>query len=271
MGGDGFFSALGSIANALFLVASIYIYFSLLRQIAGRAPDAVVPTARRFGLPEAVLALFLSTIFVFTSLSASGSRVIHLGTRDLIGTALVEFGLVGFIAIFLKLRNFQLAQLTGLARLSFRRAFATAFVLMIVAYPLIVVADWLMARILGSSASSRQAIIELFSGSQLLEQRVLIILLAVAVAPLAEEFIFRFFLYGVLRRYAGRAVALVISALLFAGVHAHLPSFAPLFVLGACFTLAYEWSGSLLVSMSMHAIFNSLTLLALAFPNTLDQ
>ncbi len=271
MGGDGFLSALGFIANALFLLTSIYIYFALLRQIAGRTSDAALPTARRFGLPEGVLALFLGTIFVFTSLNGSSSRVVHIGTRDLIGTALVEFGLVGLIAVFLRLRNFHLAQLTGLARLSFRRAFATAFVLMIVAYPLIVLADWLTARVLGSSASARQGIIELFSGSQLLQQRVLIILLAVAVAPLAEEFIFRFFLYGVLRRYAGRAVALVVSALLFAGVHAHLPSFAPLFVLGACFTLAYEWSGSLLVSMSMHAIFNSLTLLALAFPNTLQQ
>jgi uncharacterized protein len=272
MGGDSFVSALGAIANALFLVASIYIYFSLLRQIARRGSPDAVPAAQRFGPPEGVLALFLSTIFIFASFSASNARAVNLGTRDLIGTALIEFGLVGFIVIFLKLRNFQLGQLTGLTRLSFRRVFVIAFVLMIVAYPLIVAADWVTARIIGLSASSsRQRIVELFSGSPVLEQRIFIILLAVAVAPLAEEFIFRFFLYGVLRRYAGRTVALVISALLFAGVHAHLPSFAPLFVLGACFTLAYEWSGSLLVSMTMHAIFNSLTLLALAFPGTLDQ
>jgi membrane protease YdiL (CAAX protease family) len=266
MSGDGLLGALGSIANALFLVASVYIYVSLLRHIAGRPADATVTTDRRFGLPEAFLAFVLGALFVATSWSTSTGRAIDLRTRDLVGTAAIEFGLVGFIAAFLKLRNFQLVQLTGIGRLSFRRAFVTAFVLLIVAYPLIVMADWLTARIAGSSEASRQGIIELFSGSQLFEQRVLIIVLAVAVAPLAEEFIFRFFLYGVLRRYVGRAIALVISALLFAAVHAHLPSFAPLFVLGACFTLAYEWSGSLLVSMTMHSIFNSLTLLALAFP-----
>ena len=66
-------------------------------------------------------------------------------------------------------------QLTGIGRLSFRRAFITGFVLLIVAYPLIVMADWLTARIAGSSEASRQGIIELFSGSQLFEQRVLII------------------------------------------------------------------------------------------------
>src|SRR5206468_4903781 len=103
-----------------------------------------------------------------------------------------------------------------------------------------------------------------------LQQRVMIIVLAVAVAPAAEELVFRFFLYGVLRRYFGIAVGLLINALLFAAVHQHLPSFAPLFALGACFTLAYEWSGSILVPMTMHAIFNAITLLALAFPGTLQ-
>jgi membrane protease YdiL (CAAX protease family) len=53
---------------------------------------------------------------------------------------------------------------------------------------------------------------------------------------------------------------------LFAAAHAHLPSFAPLFVLGSCFAIAYEWSGSILVAMTMHSLFNSLTLTALAFP-----
>lgn len=267
----GFLGALGSIANALFLVVSVYIYVSLLRQIAVRPTDAIVTTDRRFGLPEAALALALSTLFVFTSFGGSAARTLNLRTRDLVGTALVELGLIGFIALFLKLRDFRLGQLTGMNRLSFRRAFLTGFILLIVAYPLIIMADWITARIAGSTESSRQGIIELFNESQVLEQRVLIIVLAVAVAPLAEEFIFRFFLYGVLRRYAGRGVALVFSALLFAAVHAHLPSFAPLFVLGACFTLAYEWSGSLLVSMSMHSLFNTLTLLALAFPNTIEQ
>ncbi|MBV9008218.1 MAG: CPBP family intramembrane metalloprotease [Verrucomicrobia bacterium] len=272
MGGDSVLGALGSIVNTVFLVISVYIYFALLRQVASRpSPSAVPATHRTFGLPEAVIALFLAVLFLFTSLGAANAPQVNLRTRDLIDTAVLEFGLVAFIAVFLRLRRFDLAQITGIARLTFRRAFLIGFVLLIVAYPLIAVADWITARVLGASASSRQGIVELFSGSPSLEQRVLIILLAVAVAPLAEEFIFRFFLYGVLRRYAGRLVALVISALLFAAVHAHLPSFAPLFVLGACFTLAYEWSGSLLVSMTMHSIFNSLTLLALAFPNTFEQ
>ncbi len=99
----------------------------------------------------------------------------------------------------------------------------------------------------------------------------MIIVLAVVVAPISEEFIFRFFIYGVLRRYAGIAVGLVFNAMLFAAAHNHLPSAAPLFVLGACFTLAYEWSGSILVSMAMHALFNAVQLTFLAFPNLYQE
>ena len=62
------------------------------------------------------------------------------------------------------------------------------------------------------------------------------------------------------------------NALLFGAVHvAPCRVLGPLFVLGGCFTLAYEWSGSILVSMTMHALFNFFSLSALAFPNLFPQ
>ena len=141
---------------------------------------------------------------------------------------------------------------------------------MLAAYPLISLADAIAQRLLGSG-SSKQSIVELFNASQTINQRIMIIVFAVAIAPVAEEFLFRFFLYGVLRRYFGRFLGLTANALLFAAVHTHLPSFVPLFVLGSCFTIAYEWSGSILVSMTMHALFNSVSLALLAFPELFPQ
>jgi membrane protease YdiL (CAAX protease family) len=160
--------------------------------------------------------------------------------------------------------------LAGLSKHSIGRLIATGALLLFAAYPLISVADAITRRF-ETNGSSKQSIVELFNGSRTLDQRVMIIVLAVAIAPIAEEFIFRFFLYGVMRRYLGRFVALVLTALLFAAVHAHLPSFAPLFVLAACFTIAYEWSGSIFVSMTMHSLFNSMTLIFLAFPRLSEQ
>ncbi len=73
------------------------------------------------------------------------------------------------------------------------------------------------------------------------------------------------------KRYLGWFLALIATALLFAVVHTHLPSLAALFVLGACLTIAYEWSGSILVSMVMHSFFNAVMLTILAFPETFPQ
>src|SRR5207245_8148626 len=234
MGGENFLSALGSIANALFLIASVYIYVALLRQINRRDRD-LVATDRAFGAAEVALAVFLIAVFAFSSLGASSAQIVRLRTPDLILNAIVAIGMVLFVAAFLKLRGFNISELTGLARLSFARAFLTGLVLLIFAYPLIIFVDWLTARWLGSG-SSRQGIIELFNGSQSMEQRVIIILLATAIAPVAEEFIFRFFLYGVIRRYLGRSIGLIVSALLFAAVHLPMPYIELLFAIGTCYT-----------------------------------
>jgi uncharacterized protein len=190
---------------------------------------------------------------------------IQLNTRDLVENLLFTLGVVLVVIAFLRFRGFDLNFLGGFAKLSFFRALSIGTILTLAAYPLISLADAIGQRLLGSG-SSKQSIVELFNASQTINQRIMIIVFAVAIAPVAEEFLFRFFLYGVLKRYFGRLLGLTANALLFAAVHTHLPSFVPLFVLGSCFTIAYEWSGSILVSMTMHALFNSVSLALLAFP-----
>src|SRR5437899_10929761 len=94
----------------------------------------------------------------------------------------------------------------------------------------------------------------------------MIIVFAIAVAPLIEEFLFRFFLYNVIKRYFGRFLGVTFSALLFAAGRARFPSFVPVLVLGSCFAIAYEWTGSVLLALTIHWLFISLTLSARPFP-----
>jgi membrane protease YdiL (CAAX protease family) len=269
--GEGFLTVLGAVVNALFLAGGVYIYLALIRQIRARTgPSAIDENVRTFGLPEVILALGLATLFLSNAFVASHPGKLVMGTNDLIANGLISFALFAFVAAFLKLRGRSITALAGLTKLSFWRALMTGVILLLAAYPLIFLADLVTQRVLGAP-SSRQGIVDLFNDSETLQQRALIIILAVAVAPIVEEFVFRFFFYGIVRRYFGRFIGLMANAILFAAVHAHVPSAAPLFVLGACFTLAYEWSGSILVSMTMHALFNSLTLTALAFPDLVQQ
>ena len=250
---------------ALFLILAVYIYGSLLFQINAREAEPAVTPVRQFGWPEVILACFLAFLFLAPVLMATPPHPSQIKNRDLINMELVTVGMVIAIAGFLRLRRFDLNALGGFSKIGFSRTVVTGAVLMLAAYPLILVVDFISQRFI-SGAPRKQEIVEMFNDSGTLEQRVIIIVLAVAVAPMVEEFLFRFFISGVVKRYFGRIVGILVSSLLFAAVHAHLPSFAPLFVLGACFAIAYEWSGSLLVSMTMHALFNALTLTALAFP-----
>jgi membrane protease YdiL (CAAX protease family) len=268
-------SAFENIAGTLILLISVYVYILLVRQIRARRAVAAAgepgETGRTFGLPEAILAITL-TAFLLINVSASFAQTgpVHLNDRDLITNLLFTILIVLFIAAFLKWRGLNLNKLGGFAKIGFLRAILTGTLLLLAAWPLLVLGEALARQIFGEG-SGKQGIVDLFNQSETLRQRVLIIVLAVAVAPVCEEFIFRFFLYGTFKRFVGPAVGLLLNALLFAAAHAHWPSFIPLFVLGACFTLAYEWSGSILVSMTMHSLFNSLTLTFLAFPGLSRQ
>jgi membrane protease YdiL (CAAX protease family) len=277
MASDSLSAALGVATNDVlsvfflfYVLASILVYISLIWQINARTSASVDEPKKTFGLPEAILAgalIFLLSLNVSASVS---SRSVQLNPRNLLENLFFTLALVLFIVAFLRFRGFDLSSLGGFVKISFLRVLSTGTILLFFAYSLIFVSELITQRLFGNG-SSKQNIVELFSGSRTIEQRIMIIVFAVAIAPVAEEFLFRFFLYGVLKRYFGRFLGMTVNALLFAAAHTHLPSFVPLFILGSCFTIAYEWSGSILVSMTMHALFNSLSLTALAFPEFFSQ
>ena len=262
---------LWSLATIGWFVVGLYVYVALIRQISVRtAPGETAPPPRTFGLPEALVASLLMSLLVIGLVKGTAARAADLSTQDLINNFILTGIVVLILVAFLVFRGLDLDALAGFSKVGIVRAAAIGAILLLLAYPFVGLADTIMQHFLGQG-STRQNIVELFSGSRTMQQRIMIIVLAVAVAPAAEELVFRFFLYGVLRRYFGIVVGLIINALLFAAVHQHLPSFAPLFVLGSCFTLAYEWSGSILVSMTMHSLFNSVNLVLLAFPDLFQR
>ena len=274
-----FFAAFGvapsqvlGLLSALYLIASVCVYLSLAYQIGTRTRNhsAADAQARAFGLPEAVLATVLILFFLLTISSTVPDPSLQFKPRNLLANFFLSAFVVLLIVTLLKFRRFNIAALAGFFRISFFRTLGTGAILLFFAYPLIGLSEAINQRFFGGG-SSKQSIVEFFSASRTIDERIIIIVFATAIAPIIEEFVFRFFIYGVLKRYFGLLLGVVLSALLFAAAHAHFPSFVPLFVLGSCFAIAYEWSGSILVSMTMHCLFNSLTLTALAFPEIFSQ
>jgi membrane protease YdiL (CAAX protease family) len=79
---------------------------------------------------------------------------------------------------------------------------------------------------------------------------------AVIIAPVTEELVHRGAIFRYARGRLPRWLALLGPAVLFAGLHLNLGSFAPLTALGIVFSLAYERTGDIRVSMIAHGLFN---------------
>ena len=235
-----------------------------------------------FAAVDIPVALFLVLLFaglllmqVAAGAHAPARPVRVPNAEDMIaGILFSEFIFIGLAAgplVVMKLRGVRLREAFGLGRAGAGMVVLGAFVLLLVAFPLIT-ETLELSRLLLAGAGYRntdpQEAVRFLSESPSMTARVAVGVQAVFLAPVQEEIIFRGFLYGVARRYLGPAAGLVLVSGLFAAIHLHAPSFAGLFVLAACLTLAYEWSGSLLVPMTMHAMFNALTVVNLLLGGT---
>jgi membrane protease YdiL (CAAX protease family) len=169
-----------------------------------------------------------------------------------------------------QIRGLDPVELFGIRRVSLGRVMGWAVLWLA---PLLVVVwgfNWVTMEWLKSiwPDLALQDSVKLFLENGHLGTRLIMAGAAVIVAPLVEETVFRGFVYGVVKRFTDPIFAAIISSALFALAHFHLGSAVPLFVLALGFVGAYERTGSLLVPMVMHAIFNGISLAALIILGT---
>ena len=172
----------------------------------------------------------------------------------------IAFGLWAVLGF----REGSVVNFLGLRAKSPLRVIGLALLFLVAAYPgllLMVVLTKALAH-----GSDEQMLVTLFRDEARdghMRGTVMIFLSAALVAPMIEEFVFRGYFYATLKRYVGIGGAALLTSALFALVHVNLASLAALFYLALCLTLAYEWTGSLLVPITMHALFNTASLVAL--------
>lgn len=102
-------------------------------------------------------------------------------------------------------------------------------------------------------------------GKELMEKRLeefanspvlLLLLLAIVVAPITEEIVFRYGVYGTLRRSTKIAVSAIVSGIIFGAIHL---TFEALFygtAIGIVFALLYEYTRNIKVSIVGHMTYN---------------
>ncbi len=111
--------------------------------------------------------------------------------------------------------------------------------------------------------ASPQALVEIIVESSDRLPVILMGILAIFIAPITEEIVFRGLLYRYFKSRIQPGPALLLSSLLFACMHFNLLSFLPLFIFGLLLGRNYERTGSIKVPIVIHALFNANTYLVL--------
>lgn len=240
----------------------------------------VLRPAARSGSRPAGLAAWdapVTEFLTFLLLVMAGS-FIAAAAAGLIGRAL---GLTGNAASVLNGSAAQLGMLAGVALhrrrpadsppapgRSGRGVLATGAATFLVAIPLLLVTAhvWEYLLTLAGLPAERQDLIGMFAEIDSPVLLAIMITLAVFIAPLTEELVFRAGIFRYLRTRMPRALALLLPAVVFALLHVNwhtlqgLASVAPLVVLAIVFSLAYERTGRIETAIVAHACFNLNTL-----------
>ena len=123
-----------------------------------------------------------------------------------------------------------------------------------------IVWNWLLDRL--GAPQGEQVMVQLFRDEHSTPRLLAMSFVAIAVAPVWEEIIFRGALFGYLRTRLPRALALLLPALVFAAAHYDTRTFASLLVFALIHNKAYERTGRIGVTIISHALFNLTTIAA---------
>ena len=247
----------------LLTAAALRFYLPLARQIlvSGRGEVATSWVAAT----DLAVALFLALWFLMLgrdALAADGERVVEF--RHIVTGALVYAGILLFLVGLLLYRNVNVVEAFGFDRGTFGRCLARALLFLVAAYPLLMLVQAMVYGVAGGDMAP-QEVVEFLQNAETPRDRMAVVVMAIIVAPVAEEVIFRGYLYPVAKRFGGATAALMVTSVLFAFLHGHAASIPALTMLAVCLGLAYEKTGSLLVPMIMHAVFNAVSVGAILF------
>ena len=192
-------------ALVLLVGLSLGMFVRLFRRVYAGGGDTV--QVAFFSWVDLVLASLVVILIVSQILAATGAGAqtvpANIDTGAMVLVQLSWWGLVlGPILISLRFRGFKLGSVFGFDRMPVGRSVLLGVALLISALPMIYLVDYVASALLRvNPTTDSQEVIQIFETASTAAQRIPIILLAVVIAPVAEELAFRGFLYGVIKRY----------------------------------------------------------------------
>lgn len=210
--------------------------------------------APRWGLPDLVL-IYVFCI-VFTLLASFYLSTMDLSTFALFtGSALVQFFImVGTVLIFvLGIKKARPGDL-GLNSVSANKLIKYGLYGGLLLAVLMILLGMLLTRL--QPEVEPQIFEQMLRNFRLNWRFAVLLFLGAVTAPISEELFYRGMVYPVLRFYLGSRWGAVAAGIVFGLVHWDLWRAIPLAIGGAILCYIYEKSGSILVPMAAHGIWN---------------
>ena len=185
-----------------------------------------------------------------------------------LSASLVFLVLAGALVLMMAYRRVNLLELFGLDRIEpwplvWKSALIAAFAVVAVNGITTLLAGHVLSPAWRDAGD--QEMVRLLRQSPDKALRLAIVVTACVFQPVAEEVIFRGYVYPAVKRFTERWFAACFSALLFATLHQHALALVPLFVFGLILVASYEWTGSIWVPVAVHAFFNTTTVVGQLF------
>ena len=225
--------------------------------------------------PEAVLALIGGIVAAFFFGSVAGGVLRQAGVAgfksdDSLGSVLLatlsfQGAAVALGTIFLKTHDSGWREVLGGA--GWKRCLGLAVAVLAALAPVIfglkAISEFALHKLHWPVADQRA--VELIISAKTPWLSAYMMVFAVVLAPLGEEFFFRGLLFSTAKRFGWPKLGWLGVSFLFALIHCNAPTFLPLFVLALALTWLYEISEGLLAPILAHSLFNAANLLALLF------
>ena len=211
---------------------------------------------------DVIVCLSFVIYFLLLSLDSRGTPC-SLEIADVQKGGLFYLMLDIAVLSLLSVRHISPGQAFGVWKLQALQLIKLSILSLAALYPLVFLVQIFLEKIQG--IHPQQPLVQFLRQNTHYSDRAIVTLLAVVIAPLSEELIFRGYLYGVLRQHIGLLGAMLITSTLFAAIHQYWPVFPGLFLLAVGLSLVYELTGCLLVPILMHSLFNFIGIVATIF------
>lgn len=216
------------------------------------------------GLLVLVFAVGFISVFVYAAMH--GFNFIGLTKQSIPVALAIQVLIDACVVVYLAIVLPPLAQ-TSLAGLGFRTPTVREIGIALLGAAAMVVVVNGLGTIIDSAFHTKhqQDVIKLFLAVKDPLVKAGFAALAVIVAPIAEEFAFRVFIFNAARRYWTFWIAALISGVCFGAAHMDKYAFVPLIFGGMILCGVYSRTRNAWMSMITHGTFNAVSVIALYF------